>query len=345
MFLTNRSYLQKEFCHMSSIEMYQPTGKFGLPVNFTGQCADTLLAQAASKVMEAPELEIRGMKVRELNNVNFLLNQPQWSIIFNPYRKISLKYLMAEWLWYVSGRQDKEGADFIAHYASFWNSIRNEDGSLNSNYGYYVFNPMDEVLPTEEEFKPISDYYFQHSQFDYVIDTLTKDKYSRQAVININNVYHKAHPTKDFPCTLALQFYIREYMGIPKLCMAVSMRSTDLILGFCNDIFQFSMFQAMLYHELQKVYPDLWLGYLTLSTNSLHVYERHYAMTDKIAMAAVEKPELYFDEETRLNVTHIFDFEYSEFKSLLNKEELTWRTNNLKDNIKTIFGIDLNEVN
>lgn len=313
---------------------------FGYPIVFSANTADGLLNLAANRLKHAPEYAIRGMKVKELTNVVFHLSNPYQSIIYNPYRKISMKYLAAEWLWYISGNQTPEGSEFISHYAPFWNSVKNEDGSLNSNYGHYMFNTMDQVLPTEEEFKPISDYYFKHSQFDYIVKILTNDKFSRQAVVNINNIYHKAHETKDFPCTLDMQFMIRTDPddGFDKLCMNVNMRSTDLIFGFCNDIFQFSMFQSVVFHELLKKYPLLRMGYLSLSTNSLHVYERHYKMLDGIVL--ISDQVFPTDEVKVTSLSHIFDFEYNDFCNYL------WGYNTRKAHalhrlIKNDFGCDI----
>ena len=220
-----------------------------LPLNIVSESASGLFSDACMCISEyGRQSAPRGMTINELSNVTMTLINPQNNIVDIEARNISVKYLLAEWLWYVKGDQDKAGSDFICKYAPFWDTLRNPDGSLNSNYGHYFFKRMDEVLPTEEEFKPISDYYFQKSQFDYVIDTLLKDRDSRQAVVNINNIYHKAHPTKDFPCTTAMQFFIRGN----KLHMTVTMRSTDLVLGYCNDVFQFTMFQHIVLNELNK---------------------------------------------------------------------------------------------
>ena len=219
-------------------------------------------------------VEPRGQKVSELNNVQLILTDPYANIVCTKERNISLKYLLAEWLWYCSARQDKKGADFIAGYAKFWNQIRNDDGSLNSNYGYYFFEPMYLVFPVSNP----NWYYTHHSQFDFVIDTLLKDNDSRQAIVNINNTSHKKEFTKDFPCTLGMQLFIRNGY----LDATVMMRSTDLVLGFCNDIFQFSMFQSVVLNELKKKLPGIKIGTLSLFTGSLHAYERHWDMIGKV---------------------------------------------------------------
>lgn len=246
----------------------------------------------------------RGQKILELNNYQFTLTNPYNNLVKISERKLSLKYVIAEWLWYCVARQDKFGSDYIARFAPFWNTIRNEDGSLNSNYGFYFFSPMNAVFPiTDPKWG-----YSNKSQFDYITDLLNEDPESRQAIVNINNVSHKNGKTKDFPCTLGIQYFIRN----GKLESTVVMRSTDLVLGFCNDIFQFAMFQIVFYNRMKHYYPELKMGSLTLFTGSLHLYERHWDMIYKIIKSEgknrVEFPFIPF-----------FDLEYEDFYSMLTR--------------------------
>ena len=241
------------------------------PMEFKADSASTLFTQACAAIYCSGKVSRpRNQKVMELNNMQLILTSPYNNVVKVGERKISLKYLIAEWLWYCSGRQDSIGADYIARFAPFWNKIRNKDGSLNSNYGFYFFEPMQYVIPADNP-----TYQYKHrSQFDYVCKKLIEDPDSRQAIATINNVQHKNGETLDFPCTVGMQFFIRDN----KLDMTVMMRSTDLVLGFCNDIFQFSMFQSVVLNRLKYGYPELKMGTLTLFTSSLHVYERHFDM-------------------------------------------------------------------
>ena len=217
----------------------------------------------------------RGQLIHEQTSASLRILHPEHNVVLTPERKMSEKYLVAELLWYLEAKQDKEGSDFICKYAKFWDSLRNPDGSLNSNYGYYIFNPMKDVCPQHEMIEK----YRNMSQFDYVIDCLMNDKDSRQALININSVFHKnIENIKDFPCTTSIQFMIRE----DRLNMIVHMRSCDLVLGFCNDVFQFTEIQKLVLYALKKKYSQLALGTYTLFANSLHIYERHFGMIESI---------------------------------------------------------------
>lgn len=276
-------------------------------MEFFGESANDLFQSLCNHiVVNGDESSPRNMKIKELNNCSLVLTNPYLNVVYNKHRKINLKYLVAELFWYMSGDQTKKGSQFISNHASFWKTIINKDGSLNSNYGHYLFNTMDKVLPTEEEYLPISDYYFSKSQFDWIIDILHKDSHSRQAVVNINNIYHKSKPTKDFPCTVAMQFFIRNY----KLHMTVTMRSTDLVLGFCNDIFQFTNIQMMVLNKLKELDVDVSMGIFTLFTTSLHVYEKHYKMIETV----IKEPEY---EPYKDRISTYKDLNVSDIKHIL----------------------------
>ena len=79
---------------------------------------------------------------------------------------------------------------------------------------------------------------------------------------------------KDVPCTLTLQFFIRD----GKLHQIASMRSSALIFGISYDVPAFTFFQEMFANEL-----NVELGTYVHISNSLHVYERHFDMLNKIA--------------------------------------------------------------
>lgn len=209
----------------------------------------------------------RGQKTKEILNYSFSLVNPRNRIVHFPARKTSLKYLLGEFIWYISGSADPKG---ILPYAKFWDSIRNPNGTVNSNYGTRLFGHHQESLVTRNGQKI--------SQWQAVIDILTKDNDSRQAIVNIHMPSDRWDGNKDVPCTISLQFFIRDW----RLHMIVTMRSNDVIMGTSNDIFQFTMLQEALALELRKTMPALELGYYYHNAGSLHIYERHFEMAKRI---------------------------------------------------------------
>ncbi len=209
----------------------------------------------------------RGQKTKEIINYSFSLVNPRNRIVHFPDRKTSLKYLLGEFIWYISGSADPKG---ILPYAKFWDSIRNPDGTVNSNYGTRLFGHHQDSLVTRDGQKM--------SQWQAVINILTKDNDSRQAIVNIHMPSDRWDGNKDVPCTISLQFLIRDW----RLHMIVTMRSNDVIMGTSNDIFQFTMLQEALALELRKTMPALELGYYYHNAGSLHIYERHFEMAKGI---------------------------------------------------------------
>jgi len=180
----------------------------------------------------------RDQETIELMNAHLVLENPKAAILTNPHRKLSKKYVGAEILWYLEGSRSIKN---IHKYAKMWNAIADIQGNVNSCYGWQIFT------------QPIPG--IQSNQWEYVIDSLRNDKDSRQAVLNINQPIHK-YKTKDVPCTIAIQYLIRNN----KLHCITTMRSCDVIFGLGNDIPFFTYLQIKLLAALRYKYKDLELG-------------------------------------------------------------------------------------
>ena len=229
--------------------------------HFIVRNADHALYVLACMLNGASEQAPRGFKVKEQLNCSVDITCPARCIFTNPARKLKMKYTAAELLWYLSGDLTAES---IGQFAKMWLNIADDSGLINSNYGYIIF------------FQKLENCC--GSQFNWVIESLIKDKSSRQALINFNQPKHKYAENKDFPCTIAVQFFIRDDV----LHMTVYMRSQDLIRGFCYDVIFFSFLQQLMLAKLQETYPNLILGSYVNYMSNIHVYEPHYAMLDEI---------------------------------------------------------------
>ena len=151
---------------------------------------------------------------------------------------------------------------------------------------------------------------------------LKNDPDSRRATVAINQPKHKGKNTLDIPCTQYMQFFIREN----KLHLGVCMRSNDIVYGFCNDVFTFCLFQQMMYNELRKTYKDLELGNYFHHAGSMHIYDKHFEMADKILS---EYGKYYYSdnhEKVELFKKVIYTYIYSQRLYLptddLSKEEI-----------------------
>lgn len=198
----------------------------------------------------------RGLECVELVDFSYVL-PPRVRFMNFKHRKLRLDYVKQEFVWYMRG--DRFDAS-IAKIAAMWREIINPDGSINSNYGYYIFNR--ETAPG-----------FM-SNLDRVAKTLAKDPMSRRAVITILDNGHLCSETKDYPCTAYLNFVVRD----KRLEMLVRMRSQDAIFGMGNDAPCFSFVHELLWFQLKQTMPGLELGSYHHVSDSFHIYERHYEM-------------------------------------------------------------------
>jgi thymidylate synthase len=114
-------------------------------------------------------------------------------------------------------------------------------------------------------------------QYDILIDRLTQDPDTRQAVATIWNPQLDLQGQKrDYPCTILHQFRIRDN----KLNMSVYMRSNDVWLGAAYDFFQFTRVQIAMASVL-GIEPGKYAHHV----GSLHIYEQHYTAADNLKHA------------------------------------------------------------
>ena len=199
------------------------------------------------------DVSSRGANQKELLFQNIQILDPTDLGISNPARKFNANYAFTEWLWYLSGDPSVKN---IGKFAKIWLDIQDTNGNVESNYGTYLMG----------------------TQWLWVLKELKNDKDSRRCTIVVHQPSHKNKNKADLPCTQYIQFFIRNN----KLHMGVSMRSNDIVYGFCNDVFTFALFQQLMLNDLKAIYPDLELGTYNHHAGSMHVYERHWEMSKNI---------------------------------------------------------------
>jgi thymidylate synthase len=224
-----------------------------------GKTIDDVFIKACKELLRSgKKAEPRNLATLELLNTVIEIQDITNTIINIPERKLNHTYLKAEMDWYMSYSLNP---DKIAKHAKLWNSIKNPDGTVNSNYGYIAFA------------QPIESYKYR-SQYAWCLDQLKTDP----AIINFNQPHHKFIGVKDFVCTVYAQFLLRNN----KLNMYTYMRSNDLIYGFSYDVPFFTYIQKKLLSDLNKL-NNYKLGIYTHTATSLHVYSKHFEMLKTIA--------------------------------------------------------------
>ena len=219
-------------------------------MNFSTKFIDTILDIEHDGEVSQP----RDLKVKELLFEHIAIN-PLEPIADFKARPFNWKYLAGELAWYL--KQDRN-VDYIGAFSTFWSHITNPNtNEINSNYGSLVFNK---------------------EQLGWVIDSLLKDKNSRQAIMFFNQPKFQFEGNKDFVCTMYANFFIRDN----KLNMKVQMRSNDIFYGLTFDAPFFSFLHQSIYLILKDQYQDLEIGTYHHFADNIHFYERHFELADKI---------------------------------------------------------------
>ena len=212
-------------------------------------------------VLNEPEFESspRGMKTREILNLSVKILNPSSDPITTADEKrniIIANYTKKEFDWYLSGNRKAESAP-----TKFWQTIADEEGNVNSNYGDLVLYDKSENGMTP---------------FEWTKRCLVSDKDSRKAIMRFNKPKHCLGESKDFVCTMYMVFHIRNN----ELHAIARMRSADLFTGPVYDLPWFCYLQEKMLKELKPVYNDLKMGTLVFSADSLHIYERNFEQVE-----------------------------------------------------------------
>ena len=233
---------------------------------------------------------VRG-NTKELCNYMLTIDDLDCEYISLKTGKTNLTYLAAELLWYWSARNDVE---FIGKFAKLWKALSDDGVTNNSAYGY--------ILQKKHGF----------DQIEKIIELLRYDPYSRRAVININVPNEKVIETKDEPCTICLDYQIRN----GKLHCTCVMRSNDMNFGLRNDLGFFISLQKYIAKRL-----NVPVGTYTHFAMSIHFYDRDFKFVKDVAYGTMETIEEKLDIEKLLeNKEELVSWVDTQFT---NKEEFT----------------------
>ena len=225
-------------------------------IHIKGISANDLFIKLSKKIISNGRLiGPRNLLTKELTDVWLELENPGRSIVTLKSRNADIKYLKAELKWYLSGSLDVKD---INKHSSFWTKLSDTNGTINSNYGYLAFKSK----------------YSGKSQYEWCINSIKKDIYTRQALINYNQPKHKYENNKDFVCTIAQQFIVRN----GKLDSNVFMRSNDIIFGLTYDMPWFCLLQKRMARELR-----LPIGSYKHFATSMHAYEKHFNIIEEMS--------------------------------------------------------------
>lgn len=232
----------------------------------------------------------QGSRTKELTHVGVTLTQPRDRYITIPHRRANLAAQIAETMWVLSGREDIEWLSrYLPRAADF-----SDDGlTWRGAYGTRL-----RAWPSEEG--PVD-------QLHRLFELLQEDPITRRAVATIydpaRDLPGKGNRAfKDIPCNNWLHFTSR----LGELDLHVATRSNDIWWGWSGiNAFEWSALQ-----EIMAAMLGVDVGSLHFSITSLHVYDQHWRVADKVvdrdrnAKAPRCEPSPRFDAST---INHDWD--------------------------------------
>lgn len=211
----------------------------------------------------------RGLGIREKLNYLFQVENPTASPIITSdiERNVKIAEYTAKEMELYNSKSNK--AEDFAKASKFWEKIANPDGTINSAYGFLIWNNYSCTSPySSEAFTP----------WEWAKQSLISDRDTRQAIMRFSLPEHQWVGNKDQTCTMHGDWLIRNN----KLNLSIVMRSNDVVLGLVYDMPWFCSLMDKMLEELKPTYPDLEKGTYTHFVHSLHMYDKDEEIVKKM---------------------------------------------------------------
>lgn len=189
---------------------------------------------------------------KEIIGAGFTLSNPRARLVNTKTRPINVSYCIANLLWTLRGTAD---LDPIAFYNPRGRHFSRDGSHLTGAIGRRIFS------------LPIG------SQIATVTDCLRKDPTSRRAVISLFSPEDLISPPLDTPCTLSLQYVLRNNC----LIAVTYMRSQSALTLLPIDVFLFTMLQEFIAKDL-----GVHLGSYHHYCGSLHYYGEEEELIERV---------------------------------------------------------------
>lgn len=206
---------------------------------------ELFVAACAAVLAHGKPVAPRGMSTVEVLGAHLCLTDPRRRFVdLPPVRLLNPAFAVAEAAWILSGSDEAWIYQYNQRLADYA-----DDGRLMGAYG-----------PRLRCWRGVVD------QLDQVRDLLAREPESRRAAVMLFDPAKDFAGHKDVPCTLGYRFFLRD----GQLHMHTTMRSQDLWLGFCYDIFTATVLQ-----ELLAGWLGAQVGAYHHHVDSLHLYEQN----------------------------------------------------------------------
>ena len=183
------------------------------------------------------------------------------------------KSIVHELLWFISGENHIRN---FREKSKIWNAWADEDGNLETAYGFYWrnFPYLDDGTMTKVEDDELacdsagdwnSWYHCYCGNFDqlgHCVEQLKTNPNSRRLVVSAWEPYN-AHKSKLPPCHLLYIFNVQD----GRLCLHLTMRSVDIFLGFGFNVASYALLMHIVAREV-----GLEVGVLSIMLTDAHIY-------------------------------------------------------------------------
>ncbi len=194
--------------------------------------------------------ERTGLECTVLPGVHFSIDVEKDGFPLQTLRKVPLKSIIAEQIWFLSGARKPE--DFLRDYTKIWDAFTNPGDVVTVAYGYRWRK------------------HFGRDQIAALVKLLEKEPSSRQAVVVTWDPGQDglgAAKKANVPCPYT--FTVNIIGG--RLHLHNMVRSNDMMLGFPFDVAGFCLLQHILAQKL-----GVRVGIYSHSISNAHIYENHY---------------------------------------------------------------------
>ena len=200
--------------------------------------------------------ERTGLETSALPGLSFSINPEKDGFPLLTLRKIPIKTIIAEQMWFLSGSRKPE--DFLRDFTKIWDPFTNPGDVVTVAYGYRWRK------------------HFGRDQIALLIDLLEKEPSSRHGVVIAWDPAQDGlslQKKKNVPCPYT--FTVNIIGG--KLHLHNIVRSNDMILGCPFDVAGFCLLQYILAQKL-----GVGVGVYTHSISNAHIYSNHYEGAQEI---------------------------------------------------------------
>lgn len=217
-------------------------------------------------------------------------------------KRMHFQSVVAELIWFLSGENHIRN---LRKHTGIWNPWANEDGDLDSCYGYFwrrfpsIASGMPFLGKTEIE-KVVASYLETISaenfdQIKKVVEELREHPDSRRLLVSAvepANFWASRLPA----CHHAFCFYHLD----GELSLHVSMRSTDVAIGLPFNVASYYLLLCLICQEVNMV-P----GKLKISMTDCHIYEEHLpAMRKQVKREGFDLPILEMPDKSIFELTY-----------------------------------------